>query len=266
MGWKVADYKDYNGPGEWESGVLTVPLQSWKDFSSGVAHLDELGAFIWRGQRQDWPLLSKFQRDVKGNHTKILTEHTRTFRNAIKGRRGNNPPPLNNDIAVWKLGQHYGLPTPLLDWTESPFVAAYFAYWEDGSEDEDKPYRFVYGLSKDITRWGPVKSSEDKLEKRYVYVSDECSDENARMINQRGLFTLTSAADIEIEQVVRLCYSDDEEKGVKRIILVKIQIPSTDRNQCLRELNRMNINHATLFPDLAGAAVYCTMKLKSTDY
>jgi len=28
----------------------------------------------------------------------------------------------------------------------------------------------------------------------------------------------------------------------------------------------MNINHATLFPDLTGAAEYCAMKLKINDY
>jgi len=210
---------------------------------------------------------------------------------AIRGRRGSNPPPLTKDKIdeIWALGQHYGLPTPLLDWTESPFVAAYFAFQDsqcqtlpnavigpmlerldDAQSDkwamEHAPCRFVYALSKDVVRWGPGKSKESPPEKYFVEFVESLSDENPRLVSQRGLFTKSLFPGIPIEDTVRRCYAGDVTKGVRRIILVKIRIPEIERDKCLRDLNRMNINHATLFPDLTGAAAYCAMKLEINNY
>jgi len=85
-------------------------------------------------------------------------------------------------------------------------------------------------------------------------------------LSQKGLYTEPLSADIDIEKIVEICYSDDEKKGRNRIIFVQIQIPEIERDICLRDLNRMNINHATLFPDLIGAAEYCNLKLEINNY
>jgi hypothetical protein len=48
--------------------------------------------------------------------------------------------------------------------------------------------------------------------------------------------------------------------------LMKISIPKTAAKDCLRYLNRMNINHSTLFPDLYGASQFCNMELNIPKY
>ena len=131
---------------------------------------------------------------------------------------------------------------------------------------EYAPKRFVYGLSMDIRRWGPAESERSKPIGRFIQFVRPFSDENPRLLNQKGLFTIPMSGDIEMEKIVELCYAKDKEKGLSRIIFVKIEIPEIMREVCLRNLNRMNINHATLFPDLIGAAEYCNLKLEIENY
>ena len=264
------EYEKLGGLGKWDSGILEINLSSWDEFSFEIERLLELGDFIWRGQKCDWPLKSKFDRIVNANREVCLKEHEASFRRSIKGRRGSNPSDLSTDD-LWSLGQHYGLATPLLDWTESPFVAAYFAFLEKdfpaGSKESitDASQRFIYALSKDFERWGPRNPKDGKPSGSYTKFVEPVLDDNPRLINQRGLFTL-SMSEIDIEERVRKCYKDDPRKGRSRIIFVRIKMNGSERYKILRNLNRMNINHATLFPDLIGASEYCNVGLEIENF
>jgi len=289
MDYRVAEYSKYKelgGKGDWSSGILNVLLCSWNEFHDVTAQLLDLGDFVWRGQEHDWPLISRFDRVVKSDRDARLRNHREAFVHAIQGRRGNNPPKLDKPEEIWSLGRHYGLATPLLDWTVSPFVAAYFAFEQEscniltnaaitgriiGGENKesvlkDAPTRFIYGLSEDIERWGPAQSEGSEPYDHFIKFVRPDSDENPRLLSQRGLYTEALSPEIDIEKIVGLCYAEDQKKGVSRIILVRIQIPEIERKKCLRNLNTMNINHGTLFPDLIGAAGYCNLKLEIENY
>jgi hypothetical protein len=248
------EYKRAGGKGKYDRGVITSTLSEWSEFYEEVRRFQGCRDYVWRGQEQhgdDWKLMSRFDRLPQGgDRDKNLEQHREEFVRAIRGRRGPNPPQLTEDD-LWALGQHHGLATPLLDWTESPFVAAYFAFWR---RKEDPSERVVYGLNRDIERW--FSRTPDN---RLIAFPQITAHENARLLAQGGVFTKALEGG-DIKSCVQGCYH--EKNHADRIILVEILISERCRYEGLKDLNWMNINHATLFPDIYGAAVLCNWKLE----
>lgn len=160
----------------------------------------------------------------------------------------------------WALGQHHGLKTPLLDWTRSPFVALFFAFEKIGQPQTK--HRAVYAIDPNNCKAKSdviIRAHTDKTRPDILEFFTPLQDENSRLINQNGLFSRCTAG-TPLEDWVRNQYEGDKEHG----ILIKILIPDSGRTECLRTLNKMNINHLTLFPDLYGASSFANMA-KSID-
>jgi hypothetical protein len=236
-----------------DSGVRTVRLTKWRYFHDYITQeMLDLRHFIWRGQESaKWVLEPTLDRILRKRgqvrSTKAREDHLRRFKLSSRGRRGPNPPVLQSDNDWWAFGQHYGLATPLLDWTSSPYVAAYFAFVRP--ENERAPRRAVFGLSRFSVQSGSkaIVDAWQNTDKRppIIELVEPFSDENSRLVSQGGLFT-RSPDGIDVEEWVR-----DNFDGDNRFPrLIKITIPNADRELALRSLNRMNINHASLFPDL----------------
>ena len=247
-------------------GVLETTLSSWKWFFNYItAHFKDYRPFIFRGQRKaSWPLEPSLDRTVKKIHRPLNpTSHLEAFRMSVRGRRGMNPQQLQ-DNEWWALGQHYGLDTPLLDWTESPYLGLYFAFAKP--RDTRTDIRAVYALSRrlieDKSRDIAVAQANAPVRPDVVEIIAPLTDDNARLVNQRGLFTRASPG-IDLEKWVRTHFA-----GKAEAALIKISIPEydDDRENCLRALNLMNINHLTLFPDLSGATQFCNMSLSIQGY
>jgi len=137
-------------------GVQEFEMDSWQDFTKFLMEGMKLDTqLIWRGQRSDWLLRPSIERHFSGypldayDRVKIRDKHLENFKYALRGKLGQNPPDFKDpkqDREIWALGQHYGLDTPLLDWTESPFVAAFFAH----EKERNNVKRVVFALNKNI--------------------------------------------------------------------------------------------------------------------
>jgi len=241
--------KDTNNKKGWSIthiNFVTAEIQceSWNgflDFLHDETTLKQSQGYYYRGHSSEtWKLEPTLKRSgLKGD---IEKETLEAFKKHCLGRRGHNPSDLTEN-EWWALGQHFGLHTPLLDWTESPFVAAFFAFNSEHIETENV---VVWLLSNDVNESEYIsKLRKDRhLEFLFPYL-----DENSRLINQRGLFV--KAPDM-------MCISDwvGEIKEAKTIKLGKVLIPRSEKEFALDSLDKMNINAFTLFPDLSGSGRY----------
>jgi hypothetical protein len=251
-------------------GAMDITFTSWRYFFDFINQrfLDYKG-YIFRGQANEaWPLRSSLDRVLLERTGKpsreARQEHLRRFVLAARGRRGVSPPRIDAENEWWALGQHHGLATPLLDWTESPFVALYFAFVD--LNDGGSKHRVVYGLHQSgvEARTLALKRPQKRGGRGRPPITEivrPMSDENPRLVSQRGLFTRVPDG-VTIDEWVRRNFPKQKSSAV----LIRFRLPNKQRDTCLRFLNRMNINHLSLFPDLYGASRYCNQELTIDSY
>lgn len=244
-----------------KDGYGIYELSSWKQFHDFITQeMLKYSHYVWRGHRDSkWSLKSSLDRKLQFapiiDRSEIAKEHLRRFMYASRGRRGFISPKDLEENEWWALGQEHGLATPLLDWTESPFVALYFAF--EKAEKPSSGFRSVWALC-------PVPEVNERITREHIgggrppilEMVRPLQENNARLVSQNGLFTRAPIG-VGIKQwiIEHFTNSDDE-------VLLQLRIPDRDRGDCLRTLHKMNINHITLFPDLYGAAKHCTRALE----
>lgn len=257
--------KPHFKPVNFKDGIQTVELSSWKWFGDFIQkHLVNFRTYVFRGQRKSsWHLESTLDRAIRNMGQKAsqfdYAAYCDEFKAATRGRRGPNPQALSEDD-WWALGQHHGLSTPLLDWTASPFVALFFAFSKPRERSTDQ--RSVWAISRTSLKRKTDELAKASPAKPGIRLINPQTDANARLVNQRGLFTRGP------DSMTHEHWVAQHFKGVDNIVLLRIIIPEkkTTRAECLKFLNRMNINHLTLFPDLYGSSKFCETSLEIKNY
>jgi hypothetical protein len=233
-------------------------LASWEDFLQLVIH-PPYSNWAFRGERDErWPLYSSLSRYLQNfgiareawadQEARILRIFKRKAHQYI-----DRPPEWDDDFQWLALMQHHGAPTRLIDFTWSPYVAAFFALERtlgDCVVWAMNPARVASSRSPKSNRMDPRIAGNfakyyHKGDRRFIWMGDPLTM-NRRLIAQSGTFLAPGVLDVPVEEIL----ADRDQKN----ILAKLVLANSVREQGMRELYRMNITYATLFPDLDGLA------------
>ena len=231
--------------------IETYKYDSWNEFKTQL--IKELykdnpftrNKFLFRGQvNPEWPLISSFDRifDDKRDSEKLLKNFVTECQNQGIVERCY----LEEQNSALALGQHYGLPTRLLDWSESPYFAAFFAYTGAISSNDKQEFVSVWVFNNNQDIW-----SQDLG----VQVIDVPSLPNIRLRNQYGKFTLLKSPFKSLEEhVEHINYKIDVP------LLIKCLVPSRDIVIALADLDAMGINFIRVYPEIVGLALNARIK------
>lgn len=224
-------------------------VQSWADFKAFVTALEHR-RFIFRGQQQPLRLRTGFHRSGRADLTRFLREDIRTLHQHLSLRTSHvfnlNIPDENG--AFFNLVQHHGYPTPLLDWTYSPFVAAFFAYHRIRNSDaRSSPNEKVRVFIFDQKAWREKFIQMVNLTwcRPHFSIMEFIAINNERLIPQQSISTITNVDDIE--SYIRSLST--EEIQFLRIV----DLPKVERPNVMKELSVMGITAGSLFPGFDGA-------------
>ncbi|WP_321794834.1 FRG domain-containing protein [Caballeronia sp. J97] len=239
----------YKSNAERASEYVETPME-WAQFKAHVACL-EFRRFVFRGQAKRWRLRTHFHRTGRADLWKYNNEDMTLLHRHLSARTRHtfNRRDSDENGAFLHLAQHHGFPTPLLDWTYSPYVAAFFAYQKVPKQlspaDAGSRVR-IYQFDRQKWTNDLIQIPKAAPARPHFSLLEFIAIENERMIPQQALSGLTNVDDVE--DYIR---SVERSNGTRYLSV--IDLPAADRTMVMQELSTMGITAGALFPGLDGA-------------
>lgn len=218
--------------------------------------------FVYRGLGVgDWGLTTSLMR-LGGNFRELESHLLRNFRKyATKARL--------RDESEWTwlaMAQHHGLPTRMLDWTYSPYVALHFATADELLYDSDgivwcvnyvklheklpaklkrvlRQERSNAFTSQMLQRAADSLTSLERLARKEFVLFYEPPSLDDRIVNQFSIFSMMSSPEAQFGEFIERAGKD----VVRRIV-----IPAKLKWEIRDKLDQANITERVLFPGLDG--------------
>lgn len=232
--------------------IAATECTSWQEFQAWASAMrrDKKVVFFRGHGSNGFHLETTLQRLGRNRLERYVEETLHQFRVHAEAALNVRIDTSNGDDYAMLLGlaQHFGLPTPLLDWTASPYVAAFFAFSDALENKKDRPQVEkvrVLGLTEDFIRGQETPSVVLSFFKPYVSPLSMSFRNNPRLYAQQGSFTVTNH--INMEHVIR-----QSEIASGRQQLFAADLPVNLAVEVLQDLKYMGISGATLFPGLDG--------------
>ncbi len=227
------------------AGLLAAALTSARKFGDTVPW--------WRGQSDcGWPLVPSVFRNMD-NGERYEQNVAGRFVQKAATRSANCPPRTELDSWLF-LMQHYGLPTRIMDWTESVLVAAYFAVRQE--RHYDKP-GVIWALA-------PAALNQEQIGRKTIVGTG--SDPAPSLFRRafEGAATTTSqpiiaigANQFDIRRLVQLSEftlhgeaTPLDELSNHDKFLSKYLVPPAAKPVISQTLKLLCFNESNLFPDL----------------
>lgn len=225
-----------------------IEIDSWSAFVDRVSE-HPFKTWAFRGQQSsNWELSSSLYRYLSA-YLPDRGEWVRRERHILRAfmRRAHllleRIPGENEVFEWWGLMQHHGAPTRLIDFTWSPYVAAFFAL--EKATDTASVWALNPNEMENITSAEdlPIQEIEGT-----TLLYGEPFILSRRLVAQQGTFVVAKALNKPIDEII------SRQKN-RENILVKFLLPVDKvRSEGMKALYRMNITQATLFPGLDGLA------------
>lgn len=251
-----------SAPRERPLAVRRILVRTW----SAYLELIVRGAFAgwaFRGQADArWPLetsLARYLRTFAIDPRVWQRQEERALR--IFKRKAHalvqHLPDAEGDFEWLALMEHHGAPTRLLDFTWSPYVAAFFAL-ETATTTAAvwaiDPVRVVAAAQRrtgvrslaalDPRRAAVLARRYLAGRQRFVWVG-EPERMNPRLVAQSGTFCMPSVLEPSVDQLLA-------QDPIARPGIVRLELDPALRTPGLRQLYQMNVTRSTLFPGLDG--------------